>query len=162
MPEKEHVSAAAELRPQDDYRQRGQQIAGSRPNERAALLVGRAVFGGFFLVSGFHHFLDWNAVTSTAKGKGVPLPGVAVAGSGALLVIGGLSILIGMRPKIGASLIGAFLLGVTPRMHAFWHIEERDRRTQEMVNFTKNLALIGGAALTAAVPEPWPASIARR
>jgi len=30
---------------------------------------------------------------------------------------------------------------------------------QEFVNFTRNLALIGGAAFAAAIPEPWPASL---
>jgi hypothetical protein len=29
----------------------------------------------------------------------------------------------------------------------------------EFVNFTKNLALLGAAALTATIPEPWPASL---
>ena len=63
------------------------------------------------------------------------------------------------RPKVGASLITAFLLGVTPRMHAFWKIPDEGQRMQEFVNFGKNVALIGGAALAAAIPEPWPASL---
>jgi hypothetical protein len=28
--------------------------------------------------------------------------------------------------------------------------------SQEMTNFTKNMALLGGACFAAAVPEPWP------
>lgn len=61
-------------------------------------------------------------------------------------------------PKWGTSLITTFLLGVTPQMHAFWGIEHEEQRTQELVNFTKNIALIGGAAFAAAIPEPWPGS----
>jgi predicted outer membrane repeat protein len=42
-------------------------------------------------------------------------------------------------------------------MHAFWTIDDEPQRSRELVNFTKNLALSGGGALAAAVPESWPA-----
>jgi len=29
----------------------------------------------------------------------------------------------------------------------------------EMVNFTKNLALLGGTLMLVAIPEPWPAGV---
>jgi hypothetical protein len=29
----------------------------------------------------------------------------------------------------------------------------------EQINFTKNLAMLGGALIAAAMPEPWPASV---
>src|ERR1700740_1927670 len=37
--------------------------------------------------------------------------------------------------------------GVTPMMHAFWAIEDQEHRTQELVNFTKKIALIGGGGI---------------
>jgi uncharacterized membrane protein YphA (DoxX/SURF4 family) len=97
-------------------------------------------------------------LTDYARSKRVPAAAVAVPASGLLIMLGGLSVVTGKRPKWGASLITAFLLGVTPQMHAFWRIKDEEQRTQELVNFTKNMALIGGAALAAAVPEPWPGS----
>ena len=124
-----------------------------------ALAIGRAVFGGYFLFNGINHFLNRNMLLAYARSKQVPAADVAVMGAGALLVIGGLSLVTGLRPKWGASLITMFLAGVTPQMHAFWNIEDEAQRIQELVNFTKNLALIGGAAFAAAVPEPWPASM---
>jgi len=127
--------------------------------ERAALLFGRAVFGGYFLYNGINHFVNHRVMTEYARSKGVPLPGLAVAASGAMIVLGGLSIVAGARPKVGASLVTTFLLGVSPQMHAFWRIGAPAERMQEMVNFTKNMALIGGAALVAALPEPWPAAV---
>jgi hypothetical protein len=33
---------------------------------------------------------------------------------------------------------------------------------QEMVNFTKNMALVGASLLAAAHPEPWPWHLAAR
>lgn len=124
--------------------------------------LGRALFGGYFLYNGINHFLNRSAMADYARAKQVPVPDAAVVGSGALILLGGLSLLTGTRPKVGASLITAFLLGVTPRMHAFWEIEDDQQHMQEFVNFSKNLALVGGAALAAAVPEPWPVSLHSR
>src|SRR3990172_779122 len=89
------------------------------------------------------------------RGQGAPAPSVAVAATGAMLTAAGLSLISGVRPKIGASLTAAFLLGVSPVMHAFWR-EEGQERMNDTINFSKNMALVGGALLAASVPEPWP------
>ena len=133
----------------------GLQAVDSR--ERMALAIGRALFGGYFLYNGINHFLNRKMLTDYARSKQVPMADAAVPVSGALILLGGLSLLMGKQPKVGASLITTFLFGVTPQVHAFWTIDDEAQRTQELVNFTKNLALIGGAALAAAIPEPWPA-----
>ena len=129
--------------------------------EKTALLAGRSILGGFFLYNGINHFLQHRAMTEYARSKGVSSADAAVAGSGVLIVAGGLSLLTGAWPKVGAGLISAFLLGVSPRMHAFWR-EQEPQRTHEMVNFTKNMALVGACCLAAAHPEPWPWSLAPR
>jgi putative oxidoreductase len=123
------------------------------------LTVGRLLFGGYFLYNGINHFVQRAMLAQYASSKGVPSPDVAVLGSGVLLVAGGFSLLAGMRPKVGAALVATFLVGVTPRMHKFWTVEDETQRMQELVNFTKNLALLGAAALVAAIPEPWPGSL---
>ena len=76
--------------------------------------------------------------------------------------LGGLSLLFGVRPKVGAGMIGAFLLGVTPLMHDFWKQEDPQAKANEQIHFMKNMALIGGASLAAAIPEPWPVSAGNR
>ena len=48
-----------------------------------------------------------------AASQGVPLPSILVPFSGLLALVGGLSILLGYRAKIGAWLIAVFLVGVT-------------------------------------------------
>jgi uncharacterized membrane protein YphA (DoxX/SURF4 family) len=127
---------------------------------RAAILgLGRAIFGGYFLFSGIHHFMDRRMLAESARTKGVSLPNAAVLGSGSLILLGGLSLMTGVHPKFGASLIALFLVGVSPKMHDFWAVDNAQERMQEFVNFTKNIALIGGACLAAAVPEPWPWSV---
>jgi putative oxidoreductase len=118
--------------------------------ERVAATAGRLIFGGYFLYSGIHHFTDREMLIGYAKSKGVSWPKAAVLGSGALLVLGGLSLLTGVKQKVGASLVTTFLTGVTPMMHDYWNVQDQGQRMNEMINFTKNLALIGGAALAAA------------
>ena len=124
--------------------------------ERAALMFGRVLFGGYFLYNGLNHFLNREMLSGYASSKGVPVPGLAVPASGALILAGGFSILAGVQPKWGAAMIATFLLGVSPQMHAFWTEEDPERRMHEMVNFTKNMALVGASLLAAGHPEPWP------
>jgi putative oxidoreductase len=124
--------------------------------ETAALLAGRAIFGGYFLYNGLNHFLNRRMLVDYARSKNVPTPDLAVSASGLLILAGGLSILTGMQPKIGAALITTFLLGVSPQMHAFWKEQDSQQRMHEMVNFTKNMALVGASLLAAGHPEPWP------
>jgi len=120
-----------------------------------ALAVGRLIFGAFFIYSGLHHFISLNELATFTAAKGVPFPELAVAGSGAMVLLGGLSVLTGYYPRLGASLIILFLIGVTPAMHNFW-TEQGPARVADMGNFMKNVALIGGACLAAALPTPWP------
>jgi uncharacterized membrane protein YphA (DoxX/SURF4 family) len=123
--------------------------------EKAALLIGRAIFGGYFVYNGINHFRNGPMLAEYARSKGVPAPELAVAASGAMILAGGLSLLSGAEPKLGAALISTFLLGVSPSMHAFWK-EDGEQQMNDMINFMKNMALVGATLLAAAQPEPWP------
>ena len=94
-----------------------------------------------------------------AGAKGVPQPEAAVLGSGALLAVGGASILLGAKPKIGSLAILAFLAGVSPTMHDFWNEQDPMQKQNSMIHFMKNLALFGGALALMGVEEPWPLSV---
>jgi putative oxidoreductase len=124
-----------------------------------ALGMGRALYGGYFLYNGINHFVKRDMMKMYASSKGVTNVDAAVLGSGALLIAGGVSLLMGWQPKIGAAMIATFLSGVTPRMHNFWTIEDESARMVEFVNFSKNVALLGAAAFVAALPEPWPGRV---
>jgi uncharacterized membrane protein YphA (DoxX/SURF4 family) len=122
-------------------------------------LIGRLVFGGFFLYNGIHHLKERKSMTGYAQSKNVPMAEVAVAGTGIAMIAGGTSILLGIKPKLGAAAIAAFLGSVSPVMHDFWRIEDPTQRMHETVNFTKNLALLGAALALLGVDEPWPVSV---
>ena len=126
---------------------------------KAPFLLGRLVYGGFFLYNGIHHFQDRKNMAQYAAAKGVPMPEVAVLGSGVLLTLGGASILLGAKPKLGSLAILSFLAGVSPKMHDFWNQQDPNARQNEMIHFMKNAALLGGSLALMGVEEPWPASV---
>ena len=126
---------------------------------KTVFLLGRIIFGGFFLYSGLHHFQEKKQLAQYTAAKNVPMPELAVTASGALLMLGGASILLGVKPKIGSLAIMSFLAGVTPVMHDFWKSEDAASRQQNMVHFMKNIAMLGGAMALMGMEEPWPISV---
>ena len=87
------------------------------------------------------------------------LIGRIIVGSGLLLIIGGVDILLGYQPLIGVVAIVLFLVPVTFTIHNFWSVQDPKQKMAEMVNFTKNLGLIGSTLMFLAIPQPWPYSV---
>jgi uncharacterized membrane protein YphA (DoxX/SURF4 family) len=129
---------------------------------KAPFLIGRALLGGFFLYNGINHFRQADALAEYAKMKHVPAPKAGVIASGAMLTVGGASLMLGIKPKLGAAAIVGFLVGVSPVMHDFWKMEDPQQRQNDMINFFKNMALAGAALALAGVEEPWPASLSTK
>jgi uncharacterized membrane protein YphA (DoxX/SURF4 family) len=127
-----------------------------------AFLLGRLIFGGFFLYSGINHFRARRQMVDYARTKGVPLPDFAIAATGVALLIGGASLLLGIKPRVGALSIAGFLAGVSPVMHNFWKSKNPEQRMHDMVDFSKNMAMLGAALALMSVKEPWPVSVANK
>jgi putative oxidoreductase len=122
-------------------------------------LLGRVAFGGFFIYNGINHLKQRKSLAQYARSKNVPTPEAVVAGTGVMLIMGGASVLLGIKPKLGAAAIVGFLAGVSPVMHDFWKAEDPNQRMNDMINFSKNMALLGAAVALMGVEEPWPASV---
>lgn len=123
-------------------------------------LAGRVILGAYFINAGWTHFRNRRMMAGYAASKNVPFPMMAILGTGALLTIGGLSLVTGLYPYAGLAAVALFLVGVTPMMHNFWTIEEPMARMGERINFLKNAALLGAVLAITAVPQPWSYSIA--
>jgi putative oxidoreductase len=113
-------------------------------------ILGRAVFGGFFLYNGINHLLHPEGLEDYVAAKQVAYPHLAVKGSGAALTLAGLSLLLGIKPHLGALGVVGFLAAASPKMHDFWSQEDPAQRQNEMIHFSKNMALLGAAAALAA------------
>lgn len=123
-------------------------------------LLGRVLIGGFFVYNGINHLaLSSGQLTEYARSRGTPAPRAAVLLSGALLLAGGLSVLLGWEPRWGVLLLTLFLVPVSFQMHRFWR-EEGEEAQNDMVHFMKNMALLGALWMMLIIPQPWPWSLA--
>ena len=111
----------------------------------AVVVLGRFFFALIFLMAGANHFSK--QTIGYAGSQGVPLASLLVPFAGVLAIVGGLSILLGYRAKLGAWLIVLFLVPVTLMMHKFWTAQDPMMAQIQMIMFMKNVSMLGGALL---------------
>ena len=107
--------------------------------------LGRLLFVAIFLMAAFGNFSS--ATIAYAARQGVPWANVLVPLSGILALLGGLSVLFGVRARIGALLLVIFLVPVTLMMHRFWATSDVVTARMQMTMFMKNVSMLGGALL---------------
>jgi len=118
-------------------------------------LLARLLFGGVLAFTGLNHFTDTDSMAGYAEFKGLPAPRASVLLSGGLLIFGGLSLVAGVYPTIGAGALAVFLLASGVTIDDFWAVDE-DVQT-EMTQFLKNVYGTGAAiAFLVAASVPWP------
>jgi putative oxidoreductase len=113
------------------------------------VLIGRVLFSLLFLHSGISHLTQRVGMTAYAKGAGVPMPDVAVTATGLMILAGGLSVLLGFYPRLGAWLLVAFLVPVAFTIHKFWGLADPAQAANQRAHFEKNISLAGGAMIIA-------------
>ncbi|MGK5628326.1 DoxX family membrane protein [Streptomyces sp. URMC 123] len=111
------------------------------------VLIGRILFAALFLASAANHLAQRKAMAGYAAAKGVPAAGAAMAAGTLVLLLGGLSVLLGIWADLGALLLAVFLVPTTVLMHAFWKEDDPGARQQEMIHFQKDLALAGASLM---------------
>lgn len=131
--------------PQANYFPEISEVHHKQKSSLWAVPIGRILFSLIFIVSGISHFSS--QTISYATSMGVAMADILVPVSGLMAIIGGLSVMLGFRARVGALILLAFLVPVTFKMHAFWTVEDLMDAQNQMVNFMKNLGLIGGAIL---------------
>ena len=119
--------------------------------------AGRMLLALIFLMSALGNKIpQFPKVAQLMESQGVPLPRVMLAGAIAFLIAGSLSIIVGYRARIGATLLLIFLVLATYFFHDFWTwsadavwvLNSNPDVTLpvqqiEMISFMKNLALAG-------------------
>jgi uncharacterized membrane protein YphA (DoxX/SURF4 family) len=123
-------------------------------------LLGRILYGGFFVLGGLNHFQHLNMMAGFTASKGVPGAKVLVMLSGLLILVGGLLVIVGWHARIGLACIVLFLVPVTFLMHNYWVETDMMQRINQRVNFQKNVALLGAALMMLMIARPWTLSLA--
>ena len=115
------------------------------------MFIGRILFAAMFVLSGINHFTKAEAMTGYAQFKGVPQPKLANLASGALLLLSGLSIILGVVADLGALVATVLLVLMAVMMHDFWKQSDPQAQQTEMIGFLKNISMAGGGLFMFAV-----------
>src|SRR5439155_1867522 len=125
-------------------------VAGTTTTRELAMdvvfLVGRILFALIFIFSGLMgHLAEARQTAAYARSQGAPAPELMVPLSGAVILVGGVSVALGAWADVGALLVAAFAFSVAFFMHAFWREKDPMQQQNQMAHFMKNMALTGAA-----------------
>ena len=111
-------------------------------NDTAAL-VGRVLLAALFVWSGAGKIPGFAGTAGYIASQGLPMPQVLAALAIFAELGGGLALLVGFNTRWAALMLAVFLAVITPIFHKFWGIPAAEASMQ-MINFSKNLAILGG------------------
>ncbi|MEO7022124.1 MAG: DoxX family protein [Ktedonobacteraceae bacterium] len=104
----------------------------------------RLLLAGIFIMGGWGAMSHPGTRPQKVAAAGIPQPEQAVVLNGALMVLAGLLLCLGIAPKVAASLLVGSMVPTTMVGHPFWKEEPGPGREQQLIQFLKNLGLIGG------------------
>ena len=115
------------------------------------ILIGRILISFLFLWNGFEKMRHWHQCSEKMKARGVPHPHIVMPVGFILEVLGGLSVLLGFLPRLGAILLLIYAVWTIFWTHRFWEVKEHEPRRIEKLFFMKSLAIIGGLLMILAI-----------
>jgi len=115
-------------------------------------LLGRIVLGSVFVWGAANLIiLSWAEAVSELESRQVFYPNVLVLLAMLAMLLGGLSLVLGLRARLGAFLLVLFLVPATAILHDFWvHDPASPEYTALAVEFLKDLGLLGGLLMVLA------------
>ncbi len=119
-------------------------------------VAGRVLLSTIFLMSALGNKIpNFQETARLMASKGVPAPEVSLVGAIVFLLAGGLAVILGFKARLGAGLLLIFLVLATYFFHDFWTVQGPEQQEQ-MIQFMKNLALMGAMLLLIANgPGSW-------
>jgi putative oxidoreductase len=109
----------------------------------AVLLVARLAMAAIFLPSGFQKLTHLATFAQSLSQRGVPGAAELAPLAAGVEFLGALLILLGIRLRWAALLMAVFTAVAALVSHRFWELADAER-TQQQVQFMKNVAIIGG------------------
>ena len=106
--------------------------------------MGRIFFVGLFAYTARNHIQSHARYVATATGR-LPIPYVAGWPTGVWLLLGDVSMILGVWADIGALMLAAFLVPTTLVFHPFWNVSDPAKRRPQEMSFYRNVSLFGAA-----------------
>ena len=115
-------------------------------------VIGRIMLAMIFLMSALGNKIpNFGNVAEYMASEGVPAASLMLVGAIVFLIAGGVSIVLGFKARIGASLLIVFLALATYFFHDFWTFAPDSKEFEmQMIQFMKNLALTGAMVILVA------------
>jgi putative oxidoreductase len=113
------------------------------PNVGLITLLGRILVAILYLMSGFGKIMEPEATKGAIASTGVPMVPVLYVLAIIFELVGALTVLFGIKARWGASMLIIFTLAASVLFHNFWASPAAEMQMQ-LINFLKNLAIIGG------------------
>jgi putative oxidoreductase len=107
------------------------------------LFAGRVLLSAIFIMSGLNKLIDFSGSVAYLEAQQISPASVLIAIAAIAEIAGGLSVLTGTLARIGALILFLYLIPTTLIFHDFWTFAGMERQMQ-LVNFMKNLAIMGG------------------
>ncbi len=101
-------------------------------------LIGRTFLATIFIHAAINKIFDFANTQTMMTEKGLPLAGILLGGTIVFQILGGLSLVLGYKTRLGAWLLILFLIPSTIIFHNFWDVPA------EKIDFLKNLSIMGG------------------
>ncbi len=118
-------------------------------NQRdAIILLARILLILLFIFTGWTKMVHFAGTVAYMTSLGVPLPMAAAAVAVIMEFFVGILLIIGFYTRPLAVLLALFVLGTALLGHPYWTMVDPDR-TANMLNFYKNISIIGGLLLLA-------------
>jgi putative oxidoreductase len=106
-------------------------------------ILGRVGIATIFLMSTIGNKIpQFNNTVGYMQAHGVPMPRGMLVGAIVFLIVGSISVILGFKTRIGATLLLIFLALATFYFHNFWDLAG-EARQREMIHFMKNLSMAG-------------------
>jgi putative oxidoreductase len=113
------------------------------------VLIGRVVFGGFFLIAGIRNFLHFAERRQLNTNYGWPLPAPLLALGFAVQLLGGLALVLGIWIEPAAIALIVFLFAATPLYHNLFLFKGKERDPHLYLTLV-NITLAAGLLLVIA------------
>jgi putative oxidoreductase len=113
-------------------------------SELLSPLVGRLVFGWFFLIQVFSYLGDWEGTITVMNFAGVPGAAFLLAVTLILMTMGALSLIFGYHARYGALILFTIMIIATVAIHDYWRYSDPGTRAAEFRLFAGNAAIAGG------------------
>jgi putative oxidoreductase len=116
------------------------------------IVFGRILLSLLFILSALSKIGAWGPLVEQLAAKGIPYAPFFLGAALVIELIGGLTLLLGWQARLSAWLLFVYLIPTTGIMHNFWAYTGEEQQVQ-LVNFLKNLAIMGGLLLVPSSTE---------